>query len=832
MSDTSTHHSPTWVEQAEREQLREESSRRRSEIRRRGRLLVRELRNPLSVGGLLIVAALSHGGVFGDASGYLASVGGVLVGSCAAGLAAHQRLGYFYTVMAILAAYLVTGGPLAIPETTTAFVVPSLQTLQMLVLGIVTSWKDLLTLQPPAGDFVGPAIMPFFSAVMCSAVAMTIILRTTSPLWALIPVALLLFFGILWGSQTAPLAFLIGIALGAGGLIWSAWVIRWKQRGETYETIEFARVVRTSRRRAVSGGIVLVAVGVAAALVTVPLLTADGHRTVLRDVIEPPLDLRYYHSPISQFRWLTTTAEDTELFTVKGLSTGGRIRLAALDQYDGTVFKISEDDDDADFRRVGASFTDDPLEPATTTTSLHVSISDYADYWVPGSGQMRSFIYGGMDKQDLADSLYFSENLGTVLSTRRLHSGDEYVVVAVAERSWTDAELEGKAILDVALPENSHVPEVIGERAAEIVDGMSPGIGQVRAIQQRLSEDGFYSDGTDGLSLPGHRADRLERFLKPSGMIGNDEQYAAVMALMLRSQGIPARVVMGFYPEKEPLGAVTITGGDTHVWVEVPFEDAGWVVFDPTPPEDQTPRTDYPEPKPNPRPQVLQPPDPPEDPAEVPPDAAAAEKDEEGPGLSGTAILILQIGGLLGIVLLPFLLIVVTKAHRSRRRRRRGSQDVRIAGAWDEVVDSAIDLGVTVPALATRFEQAWIIDAATQGGPQEGCPGPAPRFHRRNEEMPAILALATRLDQDVFGEDELTEESCERAWAQCRVVMRSLRRRMRWRHRIRARISLRSLHARGGSGQRRRSRSPRAEEAEAGSTDARHVNHSEGESHE
>lgn len=798
MSDILVHHSPTWAEHSERDQSEQASSRGRFEAWQRSAILVRELSNPLSVSGLLLLAALSHGGVFGDASGYVAAVGGVIVGTGVSAFAACRHLGYFHTVMLVLAAYLLTGGALAIPETTTALIFPSRQTLQMLVLGMLTSWKDLLTVQPPVGSFVGPAIMPFFSTVVCAAIAMAIVMRTKSPLWALIPVALVLIFGILWGSQAAPLALPIGVALAVGGLAWITWVARRRQTGEDYGTIEFAKDSRTMGSRTWSGGILLIAVGAAAAIFAAPLLTAGAHRNVLRDTVEPPLDLQSYHSPISQFRWLTTTAKDTKLFTVSGLSKGSRIRLATLTQYDGTVFKISGDAGDTDFRRVGTSFTDDPLEPSDSVNSLQVTVSNYSDYWIPGGGEIRSLHFTSADKQDLSSSLYFSENLGTTLSTRRLQAGDEYTVVALAERSWMDSELEGKAILDVPVPQDSNVPDAISERAIEMMGGASPGIGQVRAIQQRLHDEGYFSDGTDGLSLTGQRADRLERFLEPGGMIGDDDQYAVVMALMLRSQGIPARVVMGFYPEKEPTGTITVTGDDTHVWVEVPFEGAGWVAFDPTPPEDQTPQTKNPQPKPSPRPQVVQPPDPPRDPTEVPPEPREDVKDgnEGDSGLSSTVLLILQITVILGVIILPGLLIVASKTHRSRSRRKTGSEDMRTAGAWDDVVDAASDLGVAVPMTATRYEQACFIDRGIRG---EGEQNPAIEtgFHRHEGEISPIVALATRLDGEVFGEGKLTEESRQQAWDESLMVIKLLQKQTPWYRRMWALVSLHSLIARG-----------------------------------
>ncbi len=809
MSSTLAAPRPTWAEQAEKDRTQEALTRKRMKARERRAALVRSLQNILSIGGLLVLAALSHGAVFGDASGYIAAVGGVIIGTLVALLAARFRLGWFLTALSVLAAYLLTGGPLALSSTTTAAVIPSVETIKMLVLGVVTSWKDLLTVQPPAGSFVGPAIMPFASGVICSVMAVTIIARTKRPLFALIPVGLLLILGILWGSQSAPFALPIGIALAVGSLAWASLVSR-QLRGEGVRgTVEFVNSSKVSARRRMTGAAGLIAMGAVVAFVVAPMLTSGGHRSVLRDVIEPPLDLQQFHSPITQFRWLTTDAKDTELFTVKDLPKGDRVRLATLNMYDGTVFKIAGDAKGADFRGVGEEFTDTPLAAGETTKSLSITIGDYSDYWIPGGGEIRSLVYSGNEKQDLAKALYYSENLGTAISTRRLQQGDEYTVVAVAERPWSDSELEGKAILNLPMPQDSNVPTAMKDAAAKLMGDASPGIEQVRAIQQRLHEDGYYSDGTDGLSLAGHRSDRLEEFLKDGKMIGNDDQYAVAMALMLRTQGIPSRVVMGFYPDDDVSGSVTIKGNDTHAWVEVPFDSAGWVAFDPTPPEDQTPQTDIPKPKPNPRPQVLQPPPPPEDPSEVPPMVLDdTEDDEENDSqLWAMLLLILKIAGLVGLIAAPFLLIIGAKVRRTNRRRNNGSEDMRTAAAWDEVVDSATDLGVKVPVAATRFEQARRIDGEIDkakvtdeentGSPDAGTKTASELgFCRFDAELSPIVTLASKLDGEVFGESELTEESRQRAWDEGDEVIKSLRKRVSWHRRLRSVLSLRSLRAR------------------------------------
>jgi hypothetical protein len=57
------------------------------------------------------------------------------------------------------------------------------------------------------------------------------------------------------------------------------------------------------------------------------------------------------------------------------------------------------------------------------------------------------------------------------------------------------------------------------------------------------------------------------------------------MAVMLRSLGVPARVVNGFQRgEWNPYGQYYIVRYyDAHSWVEAYLPDAGWVTFDPTP---------------------------------------------------------------------------------------------------------------------------------------------------------------------------------------------------------------------------------------------------------
>ena len=100
------------------------------------------------------------------------------------------------------------------------------------------------------------------------------------------------------------------------------------------------------------------------------------------------------------------------------------------------------------------------------------------------------------------------------------------------------------------------MPQEFAEIASKAVAEATTPIEQVRALQTMLSEGGFFSHGLEGeaLSRAGHGAERISTLLGADQMVGDDEQYAVAMALLAGELGIPARVVMGFYPEEDAAG--------------------------------------------------------------------------------------------------------------------------------------------------------------------------------------------------------------------------------------------------------------------------------------
>ena len=79
-------------------------------------------------------------------------------------------------------------------------------------------------------------------------------------------------------------------------------------------------------------------------------------------------------------------------------------------------------------------------------------------------------------------------------------------------------------------------------------------------------------------------ADPLANFLFERKQ-GHCEYFASSMAVMLRTLGVPSRVVNGFRSDEfnDVTGNYVVRAKNAHSWVEAYFPGYGWVTFDPTP---------------------------------------------------------------------------------------------------------------------------------------------------------------------------------------------------------------------------------------------------------
>jgi hypothetical protein len=104
---------------------------------------------------------------------------------------------------------------------------------------------------------------------------------------------------------------------------------------------------------------------------------------------------------------------------------------------------------------------------------------------------------------------------------------------------------------------------------------------QARALESYLRSHYGYTLDLTGTPPP----DPLAYFLFEK-RAGHCEYFASAMTVMLRSLGIPARLVNGFLTGEynDVGGDFIVRASDAHSWVEVYFPSSGWLTFDPTPP--------------------------------------------------------------------------------------------------------------------------------------------------------------------------------------------------------------------------------------------------------
>jgi len=233
----------------------------------------------------------------------------------------------------------------------------------------------------------------------------------------------------------------------------------------------------------------------------------------------------------------------------------------------------------------------------------------------------------------------------------------------------------------------------------------------VKRIERHLRTSYDYSERPPSADVP------LDAFLFED-RIGYCQQFSGAMALMLRMNGIPARVASGFTPGSynRDTKQYRVRDLDAHSWVEVHFEGIGWVPFDPTPSaapaESQLGGAELPS-------AASRPPGEPgteSGAAPVPDRAGDAGSSGGQPGGGGGLPGWLLAGGLVALALASVTALAVT---RVRRHRNAPSADARLRELRRalERLGVAVPPGTTLAALERRL--------AAEAGP------PAARYVRR-----------------------------------------------------------------------------------------------------
>jgi protein-glutamine gamma-glutamyltransferase len=255
-------------------------------------------------------------------------------------------------------------------------------------------------------------------------------------------------------------------------------------------------------------------------------------------------------------------------------------RGLAFDKFDGTAWSVTPS---ARYRVAGSAEAGVELEP----------------------GPQRADLVQQIVREPVAAGVLFAageprELDGTVRRLERDLSGGLYAAGQADERIRyrvrTRISLPSETALrrDRALPPARRgarylqLPALSGavaQLAREVTRDATTDADRVRALESYLREHGRYTDTPPAPDVGDDRTP-VEAFLLGE-RAGHCEYFASAMVLMARSLGIPARLVNGFAGGRENRigGFVELAHSDAHAWVEVHYAQAGWVRYDPTPPD-------------------------------------------------------------------------------------------------------------------------------------------------------------------------------------------------------------------------------------------------------
>lgn len=260
------------------------------------------------------------------------------------------------------------------------------------------------------------------------------------------------------------------------------------------------------------------------------------------------------------------------------------------DHYDGTTWTVTPSrtttwsrEDEATSDRVSTSqdlAEGDRTTPSgsvvTRTDAVEVMNARPLDV-VFAPGQPVSYVGAGTVTSDAAGNVALN---GAGVAGRHSYQVESMQpAVAPAElASATGTDLTDARWLQ--LP--AELPTRVATLAAQVAAGAKNRAATVTAVDDFLRNHERYDLAAP---VPASRADAVDDFLFVSHR-GFCEQFASTAVVMLRTLGIPARLVTGYAhgdTTSEP-GQTVFRESDAHAWVQVWYPGVGWVNSDPTPP--------------------------------------------------------------------------------------------------------------------------------------------------------------------------------------------------------------------------------------------------------
>ncbi|CAM3494555.1 DUF3488 and transglutaminase-like domain-containing protein [Nocardioides zeicaulis] len=431
---------------------------------------------------------------------------------------------------------------------------------------------------------------------------------------------------------------------------------------------------------------------------------------------------------------VTPSAGRAELLKVIGVPDGERIRFGALDTYDGQAWVPADQSPGAgpagSFRRLSEQVA--PLHPGREV-GVRVQVRPaYVSDWLPTFGELTSLRLESTDGRTQLADVRYNQASSSALVQGGVNPRDDYTFTAVPPPGLREGDPTMEPTDDQRQPEGAFLDQFLEPFDRAELAPLRRVLLMARYLrlngEVRLSGTSSQDPVDLGLRLMGARH-----------IVATPFQYSAVTALAASRLGVPARVVVGAAPGR----GGRVSQSDVLSWVELQFADGTWRTLEPSRYTGVHPYTeDESDDVVSAGAWVTRELEIDEDEVKIPKgadiDLPADAVIEERRGPWETAGLGLAAAG--GLVLLAWAAVPAAKAVRRRRRASAGSPALHVH-AWQEVLDTARDLGSPVPEGWSRLAQA--------------------------RSLGVDPALARRADGVVFAPVPAPEEEARRYWADC-----------------------------------------------------------------
>ncbi len=326
---------------------------------------------------------------------------------------------------------------------------------------------------------------------------------------------------------------------------------------------------------------------VAGAVLAAPFVGAAMHRDVRSGSDPDPFNESASNATLSISRSMDTRGRpkltDRVVMTVDA-QRPSFWRGATYDRWDGVVWRGTA------FDRPAQPLSSSPegwasVTPAPEDPAFNSGIENRQTFTIAAPYAEVLFAAPSVNRV-LFDRIVGQRPDGSLLSSSPIGKGATYTVVSKMPNA-TGTLLE--RVTNTNVPElvqrNNLDPGEISPRvralAASLTQGKLTPYAKVQAITDWLGANTEYS--LDARLPPSNSSDTVDFYLFESRQAWC-EQISSALTVMLRSQGVPARVATGFTTgtRDRVTGRYSVREKDAHAWTEVYFEGIGWQGFDPT----------------------------------------------------------------------------------------------------------------------------------------------------------------------------------------------------------------------------------------------------------